>query len=70
MGSCTDGMKRFIRFRWKVAGETPIVMHGMFTDERWEEFRKQPHPVRRDVTVEEIHEVSATNSYTMNRSNA
>ena len=48
-------MKEYlIKYLWKVPNEKPIEMMGLFTEERWEQFKKRPHPSRRDVTVYQI----------------
>jgi hypothetical protein len=51
MNAATLNSTKFIRYLWIVAGEKPIEMAGEFTEKRWLEFCKRPHPLRRDVTI-------------------
>lgn len=45
-----------IKYLWKVPNERPIEMMGQFTEKRWEQFKKRPHPTAlyQAVAVSEI----------------
>lgn len=46
----------FIRYLWIVKGSKGIEMGGVFTNTRWQQFCKQPHPFRKDITIQRIKE--------------
>lgn len=41
-------------WEWGHQIRTRIEMRGIFTEERWQQFKKKPHPTRTDVVVTEI----------------